>query len=294
MDKDMTHTAFLSQRDVSLAKDGYYAALHEKERNTAYFMHYHDYYEIVFYFGNEVVTYVQNDRKYNVSKGDVVLCGMFVEHMFLCEDNKDFERFAIGVDFELLASLSRDGAELVQIFNERSSAYPVFHADYHQICKYLKMIEEYEQVEEKNGSKLVRRAQISLLLANLYMDCAGQGIPDNVNLRHVQLVSGVVHYTEEHMRDWISLDELADAVNYSVAHMTKVFKDVTGETINQYILKRRIAHAKICMSQGKTLTEAAEDSGFANYNYFFRAFKKLEGMGPREYQILFFQTKKSD
>ena len=277
-------SAFLSQRDVSLAKDGYYVALHIEEENTAYFMHYHDYYEVVFYFGNDTVTYIQNGTHYTVGKGDVVLCGMFTEHMFLCENNRDFERFAIGIDFELLASLSRDEASLIQIFNQSSSSYPVFHTNYHQMGKYLRIIEDYENTNETNGGKVVKRALISLLLANLYVDCSGQDVPDNINLRHVQLVSEIVHYIEEHMQEWISLEQLAKAINYSVAHTTKTFKEITGETISQYILKRRIAHAKLCISRGLTITESAEQSGFANYNYFFRAFKKLEGIGPRDYQ----------
>lgn len=283
----------LSQRDYTLAKDGYYVSMHEEEKNSAYFLHYHDYYEVIFYLGSNPVTLIQNGKNYTLSKGDIILCGMFSEHMFLCESNRGYERFAIGVDFDLLASLSRNDSLLVQLFDPYAPGYPVFHTNHRQLGKYLNLIEEYEKVPKGHGEKILKRALICLIFANLYADCGSTTAPDDVRLRHTELVSEIVHYTEEHMREWVSLNDLAEAVNYSVAHVTKIFKEVTRETVNQYILKRRITFAKLKISQGCSITQAAEEAGFLNYNYFFRAFKKVEGVGPREYQKALQETAES-
>lgn len=273
----------LSQRDYTLSKDGYYVTFHQEKKNSAYFMHYHDYYEAVFYLGNQPVHYIQDGQSYTISKGDVILCGMFTEHMFDCKSNAGCERFSIGVDYSLLAGLSRDDSLLEQIFDPYESVYPIFHPSYEQLSKYLQLIEAYEKIEPGHGEAVLKRAMICQIFANLYADCCTGIVVDDLRGRHIQLVSEIIHYTETHMSEWFSLNDLAEAVSYSVAHVTKIFKEVTGETVSQYMLKRRITYAKMKMAQGHSITQAAEESGFLNYNYFFRAFKKVEGLGPREY-----------
>ena len=85
--------------------------------------------------------------------------------------------------------------------------------------------------------------------------------------------------TEHHL----TLEELAAASNYSVSYISRVFKQMTGQTLVQYILEKRILIAKQLIGQGAALGEAARQVGFPNYSYFYRCFTKAEGMTPKEY-----------
>ena len=80
------------------------------------------------------------------------------------------------------------------------------------------------------------------------------------------------------------MEEIAEVMNYSAGYTSKVFKLITGESLNQYMLKKRIEHAEYLICNGETIVEASERTGFDNYSYFYKAFKKIKGTSPKEYQ----------
>ena len=64
-----------------------------------------------------------------------------------------------------------------------------------------------------------------------------------------------------------------------------IFKQKTGLSIIEYVLKERITLAKSLLMEGSfPLTKIAEQVGFFDYNYFSRTFKKLTGYTPLAYK----------
>ena len=87
------------------------------------------------------------------------------------------------------------------------------------------------------------------------------------------------------LRD-ISLPDMADAAGISVIHLSRLFKEITGDTPNHYMLIKRFDNARKRLLEDMTsnIADIARSSGFSSANAFGTAFKKEFGMSPGEYR----------
>lgn len=73
----------------------------------------------------------------------------------------------------------------------------------------------------------------------------------------------------------------------SRSHFSKLFKQVTGVGLNEYINITRITAAQNLLSKSNySITEVASACGFNDSNYFAAVFKKIKGITPKKYSIL--------
>lgn len=70
------------------------------------------------------------------------------------------------------------------------------------------------------------------------------------------------------------------------AHLSRVFREATGESPTRWILERRLERACVLLT-GSSLSvgQVALDCGFENPSYFHRAFRSRFGLPPREYRL---------
>ncbi len=98
---------------------------------------------------------------------------------------------------------------------------------------------------------------------------------------YVSVINKTVEYIEDSIGERLTLAELSGKFNISDFHFNRMFKTVTGITLKQYILGRKLTRA---MEQLKSTTEPiidiALDLGFEYPEVFSRAFKKQFGLSP--------------
>lgn len=88
------------------------------------------------------------------------------------------------------------------------------------------------------------------------------------------------HYTEP-----ITLENVAAAIGYSPAYLSRVFKEKTGMNLFSFVNKVRIEAAMTDLqSSDYTVAEVAERNGFESVGYFSRVFKKITGTTPGYYR----------
>ena len=102
--------------------------------------------------------------------------------------------------------------------------------------------------------------------------------------KHVEAVRRMQKYIEEHLKDPISLKNLAEAAGYSPWHCAKIFRELTGKTPFEYIRFLRLSKAALLMrdEQVKVL-DVALDFVFDSHEGFTRAFSKNFGISPKKY-----------
>lgn len=102
---------------------------------------------------------------------------------------------------------------------------------------------------------------------------------------YVHTINNVVEHIEQNLSEHLTLQSVAQQFHLSEFHFGRLFKTVTGTSVKQYILGRKLALAaeKIKGSQS-SITDVAFDLGFEYPEVFSRDFKKWFGVSPAAYR----------
>src|SRR5262249_47905568 len=88
------------------------------------------------------------------------------------------------------------------------------------------------------------------------------------------------------MEDDLTLSEMAQSVELSPAHFSRMFRWSTGETPHQFVLRNRIERAKEMLRAPKArVLDVAVACGFKTQQHFARVFRHVCGTSPREYRL---------
>ena len=83
----------------------------------------------------------------------------------------------------------------------------------------------------------------------------------------------------------LSIYELAQSSNLTPAYLGKLFKEQTGESFSDYLLKSRMEKVQEMLSGSNlSVMDIAKATGFSSHNYLNRVFRKSFGMSPMEYK----------
>lgn len=92
-------------------------------------------------------------------------------------------------------------------------------------------------------------------------------------------------YLNDHFRDKISLDDLANRFYINKYYLSRLFKAEYGQTINDYLQNVRITHSKqLLRFSDLSIERIGEESGISPLYYFSRVFKQSEGINPSDYR----------
>lgn len=106
--------------------------------------------------------------------------------------------------------------------------------------------------------------------------------------RSLLLMDNVIQYLESNYAEPVSLATLAEQAHMSERNLLLLFRDATGLSPIEYLIRVRIAHAsELLRATNRSVTEVAHAAGFLDSNYFSRQFKRFTGMRPSEYRERF-------
>ena len=173
---------------------------------------------------------------------------------------KNVEQIAEGFLFQDLYHLPIVNAlqeiveqETVGLLNSTYSIGKLYEMIYLQINEY----KEYEQNKKK---RIVR------------------------NPEQLQLIRDAEAILTSRLQDPPTIPELARMVGINQQTLKQGFRQLFGDSINQYLNERRLEHACILIRAGKmSLQEIAHEVGYSNPGYFSRRFREKYGMAPRYY-----------
>lgn len=94
----------------------------------------------------------------------------------------------------------------------------------------------------------------------------------------------IKEYILKHLDEKITLDSVSKEVFFSPVYCSSLFKKETGRSIIEYVIDERIRRAKNLIIEGMRPKDASELSGFSDFNYFCRVFKKRTNYTPTQYQ----------
>ena len=105
------------------------------------------------------------------------------------------------------------------------------------------------------------------------------------NPAYSQQIQSCAAYIEAHLDEELTLETLAHEVGYSEYHLSRKFKEETGDNIRDYIKYARIERAKLLLATSDlSVKEIAERLQFCAPSHFARVFREVTGQLPQEYR----------
>ncbi len=100
---------------------------------------------------------------------------------------------------------------------------------------------------------------------------------------HLTRIQRAIDFIEEHLKDDISTEIIADEACFSMWHFQRVFSAAVGNTLKEYVRQRRLTSALIELgTSDRRIIEIAIDYQFESQQSFSRAFKAMFGLAPGE------------
>jgi AraC family transcriptional regulator len=91
-----------------------------------------------------------------------------------------------------------------------------------------------------------------------------------------------IDYINEYLNQDLTVAAIANVVQMSPYHFSRLFKQSTGLAPHQYVIQCRVERAKqLLLRRELTIAEVAYRAGFANQSHLNRHFKRLLGVTPR-------------
>ena len=103
--------------------------------------------------------------------------------------------------------------------------------------------------------------------------------------RHANLIHRCIQYIGTHYSGKITLEETAKMVYLSPPYLSRIFKEETGSTFQEYVSAVRIEKAKQLILQGELrLSDIALMVGYEDQSYFTRVFRRVVGCSPSQFR----------
>ena len=209
-----------------------------------------------------VETY-ENEFLIHVTSGNIDKVGKLVNHLFeeICiqdDISMDSIKLLISNLCHLVIKLDTSLSSEIQGFLSK-----INHAEY--LVSFTSM-DQIEQILHNLFEFATRK----------YMDAYG-GKESIVNKARNFILR---NYSSD-----IGLEEMAKLFHVNASYLSKIFKQETGENINEYITKIRIESAKKLLKSGNVkIPQLSQIIGYTDCAYFYKVFKKITGLTPGEYQ----------
>jgi len=145
---------------------------------------------------------------------------------------------------------------------------------------------QYEILSKKLGYRHAILLQLQQILLNL-----NRSVEPKDSYTFTASATGplwmnhILLYIDRHLTDEISLASLSLKASITPAHFSRVFKQLTGMNITEYITTKRIIFAKeLLLDTDHNISSIAEMSGFESLPHFHRMFKRIAGMTPATFK----------
>lgn len=104
---------------------------------------------------------------------------------------------------------------------------------------------------------------------------------------NTDIILKVIDFIEEHLtaEENLDLDKIADSANYSKYHLHRMFSNIVGCTMHQYIQKRRLTEAaRQLIYTSRSIIDISLTAGYETQQSFTLAFKRLYEESPQAYR----------
>lgn len=169
---------------------------------------------------------------------------------------------------------------------DRLELQPTFRTRDPQIEAIAHMLLAEQQQNQPNGQLYLDSLANVLVVQLLRQHATVQTpVPTYAGGLPQHQLKQVLDYIDAHLDQDLKLTNLAQLLDMSQFHFSRLFKQSLGRSPHQYLLGQRIERAKQLLKQtDQSILDIALASGFNSHSHLSRQFRQLTGMTPKAYR----------
>ena len=264
------------------------AFVNRHEITTGMIYHSHDFVEIA-YVAKGNGTHVVNEKKYNVSEGDIFLINYDTKHAFTTKEEPLILYNCIFTPsyFDPMLNKSHNFFDITKHFliGDLYANFPtdcIFASARGGEAQHIQNIYDrlfYEFDKKQLGYRDIMRGYIIELLVII---CR---LNLNVDSGRTQKMLEIIEHINVHYMEKICAEDLAVITGFSVSHFRRVFKSLTGTPLNLYVQTVRIQEAcKLLKNKEMNVEQVAIAVGYSDMKHFYSVFKRITGKLPKDFR----------
>jgi AraC-like DNA-binding protein len=252
-------------------------------------LHWHEEMEIVYVVSGAITVSVRN-TEYTAQKGDIILIHPQTIHEIRQHGEDHAFYFNILFRFSALESGVDDicREKYFEPIYTRKMLMPEFVDKSHPLNADLTPIIEKMLIDphyQRFHDELMIKSRLFEMIYLIFRYCERADKSTAYEDIVYEKLKLSLRYLEENYAENITVEKIASMSNYSDSHFSKLFKQLTGEPLNQYLKNYRLETAANRIINEKTkISEIAVSCGFSNLSYFSRAFYEKFQMTPSEFR----------
>jgi AraC-like DNA-binding protein len=254
-------------------------AIDEKPDDRHFTMHIHLPFEIYFFVSGNV-EYLVEGSKYPLKYGSVMIMNSIESHRPKILGPQQYERFVVNFPVSFLNKFDENNL-LAKPFTDRQygkgNLIKLTESDAALFEKLFKeMLYREKNVEEKKITVCTHLLTMLDIINQLYITrtIIEHNSPD--------LMERIIYYVNCHLFDEnLTVPLLAEQFCLSTSQFTRIFRQGTGVSPWEYVIRKRLTSAREKIASGISAQQASELCGFGDYSSFYRAYVKYFGKAPK-------------
>lgn len=279
-------------------------------------MHSHDFIELVFVVSGSATHLFHSERygeiHYKVNPGDVFIINSDERHTYKLEAGEQIEVINLQfypqiIDWSILHV--PESTQLMDFFYVQpflgaearfASILKLSPTETEEVRTMINKIEHEFHAKLPGYTSLIKLmlTELILRLSRFYASNPKQTLElsrlsKGQALMEDQMFKRMLGFVERHYNSQITLEELAELASCSTRQVTRIFKQMTGTTVINYLHKLRIDKSKqLLLTREDKVAAIGTEVGFNDISFFNKVFKKAVGVSPSAFRKMYYEKER--
>lgn len=248
--------------------------------------HHHDFSKIIILIDGDLTYYIEG-KAYILKPWDILFVNKNEIHKPVVNPDKYYERIVIWLNPDFMAKYAQGNNDLLKCFEVAiKNNYNLLRLNMKSIEIIKNLIQDIQNCNNSNefGSEILKESlfvQLMVLMNRLFLNSDKNR--DIEDIQYDKTIEGVLNYINSNLENDLSIDTIASEFFISKYYLMRKFKNQIGSSIHNYVVQKRLILARSLISDGLSMSSVCSRCGFNDYSSFVRAFKKIYGVSPSNY-----------